>query len=132
MAEKNEKTMDRSQERAPSRLPEPDRGLLQTVVGAGSDLTARAAEAAFGALRDLQSEAFTRTSSALDFVDETQQGFISVVRRVVARVDHLTLACIGAGETITASVVRTGKGTTEGAVDLVGRTADAVAGRRAA
>ncbi|MCC7073693.1 MAG: hypothetical protein IT383_20450 [Deltaproteobacteria bacterium] len=132
MAEKNEKTLDKGQERAPSRLPEPDRGLLHTVVVAGGELTARATEAAFGALRDLQSETFTRTSSALDFVDETQQGMLNVVRRVVARVDHLTLACIGAGEAITASVVRTGRGTSEGAIDLVGRTADAVAGKRAA
>ena len=132
MAEKIEKANDKSQERIPSRLPDVERSLVHTVVLAGGDLAARAAEAAFGALRDLQGETFLRTSSALDFVDETQQGLLGVVRRVVARVDHLTLACLGAAESVTAGVVRAGRGTSEGAVDLLGRTADVVAGKRAA
>ncbi len=130
MAEKNPEKIEKSTDK-PVRL-EGERALLPAVVQAGAELAQKTGDACFGALRDVHGEVFTRTSSAIDFVDDLQQGSLRLLRRVVARVDHLTLAFIAAGESVTNSGVSTGKNAGEGVSELVQRTADAVAGKKAA
>jgi hypothetical protein len=132
MAEKNEKAVIEKKHVESSRLPEAERGFFPTLVQVGADLATRSAEGGFGALRDLHGELFTRTSSAIDFVDEVQQGALGIVRRLVARVDHLTLATIGAGEQLTSAALRGSKHTGEGVAELVSRASDAAVGKRAA
>lgn len=132
MAEKNDKSVIEKKHVESTRLPEAERGFFPTLVQVGSDLATRSAESGFGALRDLHGEMFTRTSSTIDFVDELQQGALAIVRRLVARVDHLSLAAIGAGEQLTSSALRGGKHTTEGVAELVSRASDAAVGKRAA
>jgi hypothetical protein len=127
----NEKLADKSIEKQPSS-PSTREPFLPALVHSGAELAQKTSEAAFGALRDVHTEVFTRTSSTIDFVDELQQGSLRLLRRVVARVDHLTLAVISAGEHVSTSTVFTGKNAVEGVNDLVSRTADAVAGAKRA
>src|SRR5581483_10542434 len=87
MAEKNEKAVIEKKHAEATRLPEAEHGFFPTLVKVSGDLATRSAETGFGALRDLHGELFTRASSAVDFVDELQQGTLGIVRRLLARVD---------------------------------------------
>lgn len=107
-------------------------GLFPTLVHASSDLATKSAEASFGLVRECHAELFARTTGALDFVEEVQHGVLRILRGVVRRADHLTLAVLDASEVVASSALRTAHEAGDGMTDLANKTGDAVVSKRAA
>jgi hypothetical protein len=105
---------------------ESGRGLLPTVVDAGSNLSLKVADTVFAVAHDARSEVFGLVGRGLDLVEDTQDVVIGLLRSTLHRVDSLSFDALDAGEHITAAALTLGKKTGDDVAKVVNTTAQAL------
>jgi hypothetical protein len=105
---------------------ESGRGLLPTVVDAGSTLSLKVADTVFAVAHDARSEVFTLVGRGLDLVEDTQDVVIGLLRSTLHRVDSLSFEALDAGENVTAAALTLGKKTGDDVAKVANTTAQAL------
>ena len=102
--------------------------VVRTWVGSGARIANQVVTSGFAAAGDLHSEWKQRIGEWMDFVDSTQRGTMSLVRKLFGHFDDVVDEVLRGSESATRSLVKTIEVTARDATELAGRTGDRLIG----
>ena len=109
-----------------------EEGVIVAMVTSGSNLTEKAVEGSFDVVKAARGELFRATVTGIDWIETLQHSVFKIVREAVLRGDGVSLEAVAGAEWVTMAILKAIRGSGEAVGDVVSRTAESLAGKRAA
>ena len=107
-------------------------GVIVAMVTSGSNLTEKALEGSFDVVKAARGELFRATVTGIDWIETLQHSVFKIVREAVLRGDGVSLEAVAGAEWVTMAILKAIRGSSEAVGEVVSRTAESLAGKRAA